>query len=90
MTHQVPVNSPEEAFAHIKQNLANIAGAERFMVAVWEVKDDRVTLIGRTTYNFPIGDLRAATTLLINDMREVVEKAAEPLPQADLKELTND
>lgn len=87
---QAPVNSPEEAFAHIKQHLTNIAGAERFMVAVWEVKDEKVMLIGRTTYNFPIGDLRVATTMLVNDMREVVEKAAEPLPIANMEEVTND
>ena len=90
MTDRVPVNTPEEAFAHIRQHLKQLSGSERFMVAVWEVKDDLVTLVGRTTYNFPNADLRSATALLVNDMREIIEKPIEPLPAANLAEVTND
>lgn len=62
--------------------------SDRWMVAVWHVKDGRVELLNKTTWKFPRGDFLAATgQLALNCHEETVKHAllpSEPLPRASL------
>lgn len=56
---------------------------DAFMIAVWGIKDGKLRLVNRTTWKFPLGDVRAAIGQLEENLRgETVE--LPPLPQADL------
>lgn len=64
----------------------------RWMAATWCVRDGKVVLAGRTTWNFPTEDFLAAVLRLSIDLQEEMEKLREakqmlpssPLPRADV------
>ena len=63
--------------------------AGRWMVAVWQIKDDRIELSHCCTWKFPTGDFEAAQGMLRAFCVEEKSRNAEPevpgpLPQATL------
>lgn len=56
---------------------------DSFMVAVWGIKDGQLSLVGRSTWKFPLGDVKAAVNQLTENMK-TEEAEIAPLPAADL------
>ena len=56
------------------------------MAAVWSVKDGRIRMLGRVTWEFPVGDFLPAVRQLLDDLDREREESQEPapLPRADI------
>ncbi len=58
----------------------------KWMSAVWRVKDGKIELVKRTTWDFPTGDFLAAVAQLANSCFESMKESTPPklpLPRAD-------
>lgn len=73
--------------AHSAVEKAN--DADCFLTATWTVKDGRIRLAQRVSWNFPYGDVASALKLLAANMQEEAN-SAPPLPVADLDALNAD
>lgn len=69
------------AFDAIAGHINELEDYDRFMVAVWGIKDGRLILAGRTTWQFPDADVPAA----LRQLREEFNQTT-PLPAAKLEE----
>lgn len=80
------INSAEQAREEMVEAINKAAADEKFMVAIWSVRNGRVELT-RVSYDFPVNDmLKAAALMTINAHAEVeaVANAKSP-PFAPLK-----
>jgi hypothetical protein len=61
--------------------------ADKFLVAIWAIKDGRIFLAGRTTWEFPDADLPIAIRQLRMAFNQDVPTAPAPLPAAKIEDL---
>ena len=64
----------DEAVKVHEGNLINAIAAGKWMTAVWKVEDGKIHLVGRTTWEFPKGDMITATDLLRKDCQGEIDE----------------
>ncbi len=77
----------DEAIGAVVEAMGSVADVDGFMMAIWIVKDGRISLGRRTTWNFPTGDFDAAIGHLKTNCDEEKSRCEMPefgpLPMAD-------
>lgn len=77
----------ESAVESVSGNCRRAFAAKKWMVAIWCVRDDeKMELVGRTTYDFPQGGFAGCVELLKDNLDQEYSGPTlpeEPLPFAD-------
>lgn len=77
----------DDAVKSVEAAVAEAVKAGRFMVAVWDVLDGKLSLRIRTTWDFPRSEFDAALKLLDENFACERPLAPSPLPLADFAPL---
>lgn len=84
-------DTQEQALTAVGESLERAKEDGRWMVAIWSVSaDNRLQMVTRTTFNFPIHDYDMCARRLIESMRAETQAPLpprEPLPAAELPPL---
>lgn len=78
----------DDAVKSVEAAVAEAVKAGRFMVAVWDVSDGKLSLRIRTTWDFPRSEFDAALKLLDENFARERPLAPSPLPLADFAPLS--
>ena len=83
----------EDSVRDVVATLERLTQGEHWMIAMFEVKDDRIELAQRVTWQFPRGDYLEALALLahdcFNDRVPSQQLPSDPLPLRRVKQLRN-
>ncbi len=71
----------EEAVGRFAEALEKAQSAGVWMAAVWEVRDKKISLVGRTACKFPQGDYLRALVKLTESLADEVFPDQQPLPE---------
>jgi hypothetical protein len=77
MMERNEVNSVQDALKAHEDLLIHAANKGKWMTAVWCIDGDKIVLCGRTTWKFPIGDMKPCIELLKDDCQKEIDSRPE-------------
>jgi hypothetical protein len=79
----------EDACESFNEALCEATQSDKWMGAVWRVKNDKIELVRVTTHQFPNGDMLAAVGHLALRLFDMInpQMPNEPLPTVDMNQL---